>query len=453
MSDSRIIWSLLVPFIAALYLGVSYLLRSRISASGQSRQWLDFAALCVACGGLLLQAVLLVFAEGRIEVAWVGFTLVASPLGRLGVIAANSGLFCALIVGASQGDVPGEHEGEGESILVMLMAGFAATAMLVTDPAFAALCLFGCGLIVAMYTALPLLSGGKPEDTQSARKRLSGVLKQLSMSLIGTILLVSGGLLLARYPYNLENANTLRIGLGLLSVGLAVRVGMTPFAAGAADLLETAPRAAMIALGAIVPAVIVTGLLALQPLAIQLRDVSQTGRQVAAGLAVAGALLAGLRSLGAGAVAHDRTADRAALVGATLGLQTGWALFGVFSGTEQGILGAELLAMNLALAAPLVILSRDRLSTAVGIGALLGLPLSGGFVGTMLVAQAAASVEGIWLAALLLASFLVALAWLGAFSRIEPRSPERGVVGGPTRLLTWSLIGAQAALFILSFKV
>jgi formate hydrogenlyase subunit 3/multisubunit Na+/H+ antiporter MnhD subunit len=133
-------------------------------------------------------------------------------------------------------------------------------------------------------------------------------------------------------------------------------------------------------------------------------------------------------------------------------LQTAWVLFGALSGTREGTLGAALLAVNLALVVPLVVLGKQWVARFVGASSLLGLPPLGGFVGTLLVAQAALSAGGGWLAGLLLGSGLVALAWLNAGVWMQADNPQPGSQQ-PFNLLTWTLIASQPALFILAIPI
>ena len=110
------------------------------------------------------------------------------------------------------------------------------------------------------------------------------------------------------------------------------------------------------------------------------------------GLGAIGALLAGVRALAArmnwrsnvvlgeangqeGARGGPSTTSvRALLIGASVALQTGWALFGALSGSRPGVVGATLLAANMALAVPLLLTGGSRVGTAVGACSLLCLP-------------------------------------------------------------------------------
>ena len=285
--------------------------------------------------------------------------------------------------------------------------------------------------------------------------------------------------MVARYPFNMEQTGTLQAGVGMLCVGLAVRAGVMPFAGGASDLIEAAPQAAIMMLGAVTPVVLVVGLeifggeSAVPNLAPALRVA-----EPALLLPGVGALLAGLRSIavvsGQWSVVSARrqtlttghwplTTD---LVGASVALQVAWALFGVVSGSRQGTVGAALLAANLALTVPLVLPRPPRLLTMAGAASLVGLPPFGGFPGTLLVAQAATDAGGLWLALLLLGSVLVAAAWLNyqiasPASRVESQAQAtldaaQAVREPPARdfrFLWWALLAAQFALVALSLPL
>src|SRR5947208_893303 len=118
-----------------------------------------------------------------------------------------------------------------------------------------------------------------------------------------------------------------------------------------------------------------------------------------------GHLAAGSRGAHGGAVPLQHGADRHAA-------SRHGHLVRRVGGTRQGTVGAALLAANLALTVPLVLSRPPRLLMMAGAASLVGLPPFGGFPGTLLVAQTAASAGGVWLALLLLGSALVAAAWL-----------------------------------------
>jgi NADH:ubiquinone oxidoreductase subunit 2 (subunit N) len=156
----------------------------------------------------------------------------------------------------------------------------------------------------------------------------------------------------------------------------------------------------------------------------------------------------------------------------TVALSLGWALFGVLSGSRSGAVGACLLAINIALSVPLLVASGEvrgasaRLSaagTAVGALSLLGIPPLGGTAGTLLLSQAAANLNGVWLAVLLLGSLLTAGAWLGWLARPQHAGEEgealarvqgpRDLLATPLLLLVCVLILAQPVLFLASGRI
>jgi hypothetical protein len=147
---------------------------------------------------------------------------------------------------------------------------------------------------------------------------------------------------------------------------------------------------------------------------------SLAGGAAAGWLGALGTLLAGVRALGVlleerQRVEHDASVERptgaANLIAMTVAAATGWAMFGILSGSQAGAVGAVLIAGNIALTLPILVMGRGW--TAVGVASLLGLPPFGGFAGTLLVAGSAANVGGIWLAMMLVGSALVAAGWLG----------------------------------------
>jgi hypothetical protein len=296
--------------------------------------------------------------------------------------------------------------------------------------------------------------------------------------------------MVARYPFNMEQTGTLQAGVGILCVGLAVRAGVMPFAGGASDLIEAAPQAAIVMLGAVTPAVLVVGLEMLGPSASAVaggpwpvagaRSQSLTTALLLPGV---GALLAGLRGIAGpfGAVqSQDKTTldfgpfaslkgmlwTLDSLISAGVALQVAWALFGVVWGSRQGMVGGALLAANLALTVPLLLSEPPRLLRMAGAASLVGLPPFGGFPGTLLVAQAATNAGGVWLALLLLGSVLVAAGWLNyqvaSSGSPVPSQPQatpvraRPLTEPPVRdlrFLWWALLAAQLALAALSLPL
>jgi formate hydrogenlyase subunit 3/multisubunit Na+/H+ antiporter MnhD subunit len=117
--------------------------------------------------------------------------------------------------------------------------------------------------------------------------------------------------------------------------------------------------------------------------------------------------------------------------------------------------GAVLLATNIALAVPLLLVG-GRWAVLIGVVSLLGLPPFGGFAGAMLIAQSAANAGGLWLGLLLAGSALVGGAWLAnrnaewaSPSIVEDREWGRRVTN-PLLLLTLALAVAQVALFLVA---
>ena len=261
--------------------------------------------------------------------------------------------------------------------------------------------------------------------------------------------------LLDRYGFNLENTRLLQFGVALLAVGMLVRAGSMPFSTPWADALETTPSSSILLLGAIAPAALVAGMLMLAPIE------GNLARSAAAGwLGAAGALLAGLRAIGTlwtprGNGPEEGKSGKIAVIKAvTVALAVSWAAYGILSGSQTGAVGAVLIATNIALAVPLLVVG-GRWIALIGAASLLGLPPFGGFSGTMLVAGSAANAGGPWLALLLLGSALVAAAWLSAIfrperSRADAPATRRKLLSDPLMLVAVVLIVTQVALFLLS---
>ena len=147
----------------------------------------------------------------------------------------------------------------------------------------------------------------------------------------------------------------------------------------------------------------------------------------------------------------------------TVALAAAWAVFGILSGWPEGRWGAILVAANIAIASPLLVLGTRsttglpeavvRLARYGAAASLLGLPPLGGFPGMVLIAGAGASLGGLWLAGLVLGSALVGASWLAAGGR-GPLRPEptvwRARFAGPTLLIVLLLAAAQVAWFFLA---
>jgi formate hydrogenlyase subunit 3/multisubunit Na+/H+ antiporter MnhD subunit len=148
----------------------------------------------------------------------------------------------------------------------------------------------------------------------------------------------------------------------------------------------------------------------------------------------------------------------------------------VLSGSRMGATGAALLAANIAIAVPMLIVSfqkeeidtqnpkskiqnpKSKIGIMVGAASLLGLPPFGGFVGTVLVAQAAANIGGIWLGTLLLGTLLVGVAWVGVGGRGSGvgATESEGLakrIWGTAPLLIIVLIAIQLGLFLMSGQI
>jgi NADH:ubiquinone oxidoreductase subunit 2 (subunit N) len=105
----------------------------------------------------------------------------------------------------------------------------------------------------------------------------------------------------------------------------------------------------------------------------------------------------------------------------------------------------------------------------VGVASLIGLPLLGGSVGTLLVAQSAANHSGWWLFALLVGNLLAGAGWLlwrvdgrglGAASEGAREKETRGEGPGERAIqlnavtvMVIALLVAQVALFVASARI
>lgn len=453
MSDALTIWIVTVPLLAGL---VAWLLRSRTGARAP--------AMLALCLGLLVEMLLSILVSGGISLPMVGLELAMSPPARLGLLAANAALLCTLFYSWHSD----EQASDGLLIWsVALTSSLLAAALLSQERIVSAVCLLGVALSssgASFGTQRAALRINEEEDEEGRTRlarRIAGGLKHLALAIIGVGLMVAGALLLARYSVNLENGALAQLGTGFLAMGLIIRAGAMPFSSAANDLVETAPGVAMQMLGAATPGVLIVGLLMLAPV-----QSSQVNPASAAWLAAVSALLAGVRALSAvGEAAKEDSSDSnqtiATLVAATIALQSAWALFGLLSGSRMGVMGALLLAANMSLAIPMLMagsrwMAHDtwgRVGVAVAAMSLLGLPPFGGFVGALMVAQAAANLNGLWLGLLLVGSALVAVAWLQKSNRLIANSERANSGFSLPTVFICVLIGSQLGLLAFSGRI
>lgn len=490
MNSAMLGWALAAPLAGGL-VGAVLWLASRVKrADPQVAFWLDALALVFACAGIVASPLLVLLAENGAALSLLELQLSVSPIATIVLPFVCAPLLVALFVAWGDNENEPEHGAHPLLLLlgVTLSASVVSAALLVGERLVQALLLFVLAAIASVVAVARTLKAPADIEDREARSllsmRLSGGLKFVALAVAATVLLLVGTALIDRYALSMEKRDLLQLGLSLLAVGLFVRVGAMPFSAHASDLLRATPPVAMMALGGGVAATIGVGLLILAPAEGRL-----VGAQQTAWIAALAVLLAGVRAIGVsdfGLRVNDQRVRYAArlpvLVAMSVAAQAGWALFGVLSGSRAGATGAILLAANVAMALPLLAVSSQGSGAggrgpasdaqqkvghqtsgaglAVGAASLLGLPPFGGFVGTLLVGQAAVSISGFWLAVMLLGTLLVALAWLRgglaarASSAEEPASPQsKGFAGATPALLIVVLIAAQLGLFVLTGPV
>jgi hypothetical protein len=467
MNDPRVAWLLFVPLVGGAVAALLLLLRRLKQVPARALPWLTLVALIAAVAALLVEGILAVVASGAYDLAALDLSLAISDPAKLVLVTANASLLAAVILSWGR-DVP-PHGARPEWALIMstIASSFMAGAVLSTDRIVSGLFLLGLGLPAAALALAPPdrpIPEDDPADSEgfyvrvALARRIAGGLKHIALVTIGASLIIAGALLLGRYAFNLENRTLLALGLGLLAVGLLVRSGAAPFSSSAADLIEAAPGAAIVALGVGAPATLVAGLLMLAPI-----EGTLASGAAAAWLGAAAAVLAGLRALGAvldtrrAALTGDRTIATAAhsdLKAMAVASALSWAIFGILSNSHMGATGAILIAANIALSVPLLVMG-GRIQ-AVGAASLLGLPPFGGFAGMLLVAQSAANANGLLLVLLLLGSALVAGAWMasGNIHGVEAADSSgagwRDWLSGPDRLLALTLVIVQLGMFFAS---
>jgi hypothetical protein len=471
MLDAPVVWVVLAPLIGGTVAALLLVVQNRKFVRSGFVPWLRLAALISVITGLVVGVVLLVTVEGSITLDALGFSLAISTPARLVLVAANVALLCAAITAWMGEDDTHSPDPEWGLLLAALTSSLLAGAVLVNERITAALFLLGAALAAgALALARPRSLIRRANDEENLRtqrllaRRIAGGLKVIALATLATGLMCAGAVLVATYAFNLENRTLLQLGLALLAIGIIVRAGSMPFAAASADIIQAAPSAALMALGAGIPVTLVVGLLMLAPIE------GSLARGAAAGwLGAAGVLLAGLRSLGvvlevrerpeenepSTSKAEGRTTAESNLIAMTVAAATGWAVFGMLSGSQTGAIGAIMIAVNMALALPILLMGRGW--TVVGVASLLGLPPFGGFGGAMLVAASAANAGGLWLAMLLLGSALVGAGWLGVAGHsrqtIGPGPGWRGRLTSPTYLIPTLLVILELILFLYSSQL
>jgi hypothetical protein len=461
--DAALVLMIMAPLAGAVLSALPWLASRRESISPFTRFWLDGLALVLVCLGLISAGALPIFLPHNMQFFGEGVTLTLTPLARLLLPA----LFAALVVTVLrlwESSDETDPLGSGPYSLAWASCGVGAllaAAMLVENRTVQGLLLFGVVLVVASaalsYPARETDGVGR----QASALSLAGGLKHLSIAATGTVLLLIGGLALQQHALNLEDRALLQLGVGMLAVGLLARVGAMPFAGAYVDFVRASPGLATLTLGAAVPGALAVGLLMLAPVESSLVNAQSPGW-----LGALAALIAGLRALGAGSARpqdpslaeETERSSLVALLTMTAATAMGWALVGVLSGSRMGAEGASLIIINMALSVPLLLAGVDRragrlrgLALGVGVASLLSLPLLGGSVGGLLVAQAAANHNGWWLAGLLLGTILTGAGWLGWIQRprIEPEAEApRGVTWNVVTVLIAVLLAAQVALFL-----
>jgi hypothetical protein len=435
MLTSLLTWTIIVPVLGGLVAALFLLVQNRKKTPSRSVLWLRLSAFVSVMAALVAEVILLLVGNGSVIFYQLGITLAMSTPARLVLVAANVSLFCAAITAWTSEDEAHSPDHEWGLLLTTPTSALLAGAALASDRVVAALCLLGAALAAsALALARPRAPIGPINvDNDNLRaqtllaRRIAGGLKHLGLATLGTGLLAVGAVLVARYVFNLENVGLLQLGLALLATGTIVRAGSMPFAAASADLIQAAPSASLMILGAGTPVALVAGLLMLAPV-----EGSLAGGAAAGWLGALGVLLAGVRALGVlleerqrldQDASLERPTGEANLIAMTVAAATGWAIFGILSGSQAGAVGAALIAGNIALSLPILVMGRGW--TAVGVASLLGLPPFGGFAGTLLVAGSAANVGGIWLATMLVGSALVAAGWLGVVGWTKGPEPAK----------------------------
>lgn len=464
MPDATL-WLISLPALGGMTSVALALLARASRMRDRGRTALHVLAYALAAGTLFAACVMVASGSG-----WISPGISGSVPARLLLLTSGAALLCALVFIWLE-----DMSMESHSRLIPLLGvppllwSLLASALLAEGRTTGVLLLMLAALVISgSALAMPPPSSANSDGERSTfwAWGVAGALKHLSLSVLGTVLLVGGVVLLERYPLNLDNRGLLQLGLALIGIGLLVRAGVSPFSAASTDLLAASPTASTLLLGVAMPVVVVVGLLMLAPV-----EGASARLPWAGGLAGLAALTAGVRALAtphwsrsargetqqplsAGTSvesSHSQAILLPVIASACISLAGAWALFGVLSGSRVGAVGAVLISANMGLAVPLLALGARRGGVALLVGgaSLLGVPPFGGLAGTLMAAQAAANTSGILLAIFLLATVMVAggLVAKAGVGR-EPADANEPANPMPAKMLVAVLIATQVAFFL-----
>ena len=378
-----------------------------------------------------------------------GLTLTLDPLGRLFLITFVAISALAFVIAWM---LP---HGEHFAPITLVMLGLISSIIVfLQEPFVVALLLVSVGL-VAVLAIIDLPTGSRQLVERTA---LAAALKYLVMMTLAGVTMYMGFVLVSIYtpgefPGRISPAHLVR---GLLAIGFGRRLAILPFHSWLPDLArETFPMVSVLVIGVINATSLLFLVSALQFFPVIVLENARgltVLMWIGAITAVYGALLA---------LAQP---EMRRMVGALLVSNSGMIIFGIASTSIKGLTGAlfesfnQLIVLALLFVAiallerpdgrPTNVVRRDLLwrwpiagaGLIGGVMALLGVPPFGGFASKLLLYEAAAQLDGRYLALLLAATSLglVALVRL-AQNRLLGSPEEQSVDEQPVLLGTTEL--------------
>jgi formate hydrogenlyase subunit 3/multisubunit Na+/H+ antiporter MnhD subunit len=368
---------------------------------------------------IAIQALLVYWMPIDRPVRLLGLTLMLDPLARLFLLAFFAIGATSFLVTHS---VP---HGENYIPVALLILGLIGTLLLLQEPFTIALLLVSAGVIAIL--AIVDLPTGSPGLV--ARAVIATALKYLVLMVMAGVVMYMAFVLITIYvPGTLPGrVSPARLTLALLVVGFGLRLAIVPFHSWLPDLAEhAAPMVSLLVITVINTTSLLFLVQSLQFFPIIVFE-NDRGMTILMAIGVITALFGAALAL-----AQERMRRS---IGFLLVYNAGMILFGLATASADGLAGAlfeafsqliatTLLFVSLALlerpdGRPANVVRRDLLWRwpVAGIGllgggtALLGLPPLSGFAGKLLLYQAAGRQGGIYLALLLLATSIAALAF------------------------------------------
>lgn len=353
-----------------------------------------------------------------------GLTLTIDPLSQLCLLAliATTGLAFVVTLSISHGElfVP---------VTLIILALVSSIILLQQEPFTVALLLISAG-VLAVLTIVDLPTGS---SGLVARALIAAALKYLVLMVVAGVMMYIAFVLISVYDPDqpVTRVSPARLSLALLVVGFGIRLAIAPFHSWLPDLTEYAAPMVSVIIIAVINTVSLLFFLQSWENFPSLVIENQRGLTILMVLGIVTAIVGGFLAIGQESMRRT--------IGYMVVTNSGMIMFGIASGTAQGVAGAlfdtfsQMLAILLLFSSiallerpdgrPANVLRHDLLwrwpiagTGLIGGGlTLLGLPPFSGFAGKLLLFEAAAERGAVYLICMLLAVLLTALALIRLF--------------------------------------